>query len=299
MQILRFLSILSAALAAPLVAQKVYDSANEGVVPRFLTTAGDWFVQKRSNAAPTVLTAAQYLLQNNNANPVTQEVGIWDEDPTTGKPRNLLGSGSFTIPGRVPGYFGAKFSTPVPLTSAGNYFIGVKMVSNVGVSVVTTGTVTPHWWNPTSGWSGPHPTGGWSFRIYFGGHAGATATYGTGLAGSGNFVPQIEGVGWPNTTNPFGVRMTQGLGGAPVLFLFGTRIQVSLPFGTVYAFPMVVIPGTASGAGPGAGYATVELIVPNDPALNGQKLSSQAFLADSGSTTGASHTAGLEITLGH
>jgi hypothetical protein len=56
---------------------------------------------------------------------------------------------------------------------------------------------------------------------------------------------------------------------------------------------------TALGSGAGGGHAELNLVVPNDPSLAGQKVSSQVFMADSGAADGESHTGGLELTLGH
>jgi hypothetical protein len=288
------------ALIAPAPAQKIYDTANENVAnPIFQMTGAAWFVHKRANAAPVVLTGAQFLSVKWNPSAIPLEVGIWDEDTVTGLPRNLLGSGAFAMPLNVPGYHGATFATPVALSAAGNYFVGIKLPNAIVANSTSGSVVTPYWFNPGSGWVGPVTGKGLSFRVYAGSHLGAAVAFGVGKAGTGSFVPLLEGVGWPNTTNPIGFRLTQALDLTPCVFLLGPRTATPLPFGMLYAQPLVAIAATTIGAGAGTGYAELGLVVPNDPSLHGQKLAAQVFVADPGASSGISHTAGLELTLGH
>jgi hypothetical protein len=58
-------------------------------------------------------------------------------------------------------------------------------------------------------------------------------------------------------------------------------------------------PVDCAGLGRGWRSAELNLVVPNDPSLAGQKVSNQVFMADSGAADGVSHTGGLELTLGH
>jgi hypothetical protein len=285
----------------PLTAQKVYEAVNEHPpASTYSMTGAAWFAHKRAHAGPVVLTAVEFLLVNYNGAPtVTLDVGIWDEEPGTGAPRSLLGSGSFTVPQHVPGWYGARLSVPATLPAAGNHFVAIRTPSAVVGFSRAGATPTPYWFGGPSNWTGPVSAGNLSFRTYAGTHAGASVTYGAGQAGSGAFVPRVVGVGWPNTTNSFGVRMQHGLGGAPCFLLLGTRGAVVLPFGTVYALPLLMVPMGAGGSGAGAGYAEARLVVPNDPALAGQRLAAQVFVVDAGAASGLSHTEGVEFAIGH
>jgi hypothetical protein len=274
---------------------------NENPPPSIFTMTGAaWFAHKRSNAGPAVLTAVEFLMINYNGAPtVTLDVGIWDEDPLTGAPRNLLGSGTFTVPQNVPGYWGARLATPASLPSAGNYFAAVRTPNAIAAFSRSGASPTPYWFSGSGGWTSVNPIFGLSFRVYAGTHSGSAAAFGAGQGGSGAVVPQIAAAGWPNTGNRIGVRMHGGLGGAPSMFLFGSRAALVLPFGTVHALPQVILPVTARGLGVGAGYAEVDLVVPNEPTLAGQRLAAQVFLMDPGAWSGLSHTGGLELTIGH
>ena len=292
-----FLAALCAVV--PLSAQKVFDALNESAPVTYLSTAGNWFVIKRPITAPAVLTALEYRLSSTTATAI--DVGMFDEDPITGKPLNLLGSGTVTLTPNVPDWYGAKFTAPIVITTSGNYFLGVKIVSpaKVGLAANSAGTSTPHWWNPTAGWSGPFASYAWPFRLYANGNIGAFVNYGTGKAGSGAFVPALRGLGWPNTGNKVEVQASSGLGGAAVLYIFGSRVSIPLTIGTVYAFPTVSISATAGGTGSGLGYASLELAIPNSPALQGVLLATQAWFLDSGATDGVTHTDGVEMTIGN
>ena len=284
-------------LTGALRAQKVVDNLNENAPVTYYATAADYFCIKRPFTAPLVLTALEYRLSGTTAANV--DVGVWDEDPVTLKPRALLGSGTATLTANVPDWYGATFSAPILILAAGNYFVGVKMVAGVKVGLTTSGTVTPHYFSPTTGWNGPFANYGWPFRLYANTHNGAYASYGTGQAGTGPLVPVLRGLGWPNTTNTIGIQASQGLLGAPGVFLLGFRITLPIQIGTIYAYPTVTIPVTLAGTAPAPGYATLALTVPNDPGLNGAQLSTQAWILDAGSATGFAHTGGIEITVGH
>ena len=293
-----FLTSLLAAL--PLGAQKVVDAVNENAPVSYYSTATDYFVIKRPLTAPLLLTALETRLLGTTAALV--DVGIWDENGTSGKPNVLLGSGTSTLTPNVPDWYGAKFTQPILITTSGNYFFGVKMITGVKVGLSTGGINTPHYFSPSTGWNGPFPSYGWSFRLYEGAHRGLFVNYGTGQAGTGSLVPVLRGLGWPNTTNTIEIQASSGLPGAPAAFLLGLRLVLPLSIGTVYAYPTLSIPATLaapSAAFPVGGYATLSLLIPNDPGLHGYQIATQTWVLDAGAASGFAHTDGIEITLGN
>ena len=296
---LSLLGLLIAAAPAP--AQKVCDSENENVAPTFSSAATSWFCIKRAYTMPMVVTAVEYMMRSNGPTSGVN-VGVWDEDPATGKPRTLLGSGPVTnlVP-NVGGFYGGTLSMPVILTTPGNYFIGLQVIAGVQPSLARTGgVITPHWWNPTAGWSGPHPSGAWGVRVHCGVHAGMYTTYGTAKPGSSSIAPNATGLGFPNTTNPIRLLIDSALGGAQGAFVFGVRATLPTPpFGTLYAAPLIVIPVGFQGMGAGSGYAALDLVVPNNPSLNNQTMAWQGLVIDPGAAAGLAHTQGVEITFGH
>ena len=291
------LAVAIAAAPAITPAQKVCDSANEAVNNTYFVAASTWFCMKRTTAAPMTITAVEFNLLS--IGPTTGvSVGIWSENGATGKPQSLLGSGAVTLVPNVPGYYGATLTTPVVLTAPGSYFVGVELIANVQPSIAN-GTLTPHWLNPTSGWSGPFNTGGWSFRIHCGVHAGGYVAYGTGQVGSGAAIPRATGLGFPNTGNRIRLLASNALGAATGAFAVGPRTSVALPpFGTLYVTPAIVLPVVSNGGAPGAGWAALDLVVPVNPSLNNQKLSWQVLVIDGGASAGLAHTQGVEITFG-
>jgi hypothetical protein len=285
-------------------AQKVVASANESVTPGWWPLSGEWFCIKHRLTAPLVLTALQYRMFNYTSNPVPVDVGVFDLDPATGNPRALLGSGTAVIPLTVPGWYGTTFTTPITITTTGEYFVAVKLpATGVDLGLSRQGTITPHWHgSPANGWNGPFPSLAWPFRLYAGSHAGAYASYGTGRAGSNNVIPKILGLGWPNTTNTMEIQMS----GARIAvaqaggFALGNRIDLVTPFLTLYATLAVWTPVTLRADHPsGNGHATLSLPIPNDASLSGARLAAQAFVFDPATTYFIAYSGGLEITIGH
>src|SRR6185503_14276204 len=120
--------------------------------------------------APLTLTALQFRLFSYTPSPVAVDFGVFDVDPPTGNPGQLLGSGTGLTTTTVPGWYGATFTTPITITTTGEYFLAVKLpATGVDLGLNRQGTITPHWWgNPTSGWNGPFPNFAWTFRLYAG-----------------------------------------------------------------------------------------------------------------------------------
>jgi|GEM_PF-976118 len=126
--------------------------------------------------------------------------------------------------------------------------------------------------------------------------------YGTGLEGTGGFVPVMgHGGGFPFIGNSiFGLTVTKALGAAPGYFVYGLS-AVSIPYqgGTVLAQPKwrppVNLGGTPGFAG-GGGYFYI-LPIPNNPAYVNLNVYFQYVIVDAGAIQGFAFSDGLEITI--
>lgn len=142
-----------------------------------------------------------------------------------------------------------------------------------------------------------------SARIYSGSCFG-DRTYGTGDYGSGGIVPRLTSSGLPRLGNgEFSLVMTGGRGGSPAVLLVGSA-TASFPvsFGTLYVdpfqplVPLSLVLGGAPGVA-GEGGFSLPAPIPNQNALLGTSVYLQVLVADPISQGGASHTAGLVLTL--
>ncbi len=127
--------------------------------------------------------------------------------------------------------------------------------------------------------------------------------FGSGKQGSGGITPRLSGRGY---TTPGGVSttsITNGLGGTLALFQVGlgrNTVHPYLAISTVFAEALFSLLGPAGV--PGAGFADLVGVVPEDPALLGVEIVAQVFLGDPGAPAppapaGISGTNGLAFTI--
>jgi hypothetical protein len=125
--------------------------------------------------------------------------------------------------------------------------------------------------------------------------------YGTGLAGTGGFVPHFASSGCPDVNSPFTLAIDKAIGGgAGMLLISATPANVPLFGGTLLvglnAFSLGIhASGSAGAAGVGA-YALPLLL--SDPSLTGASVYLQAGFLDAGATQSVSLTNGLQIKIG-
>lgn len=141
----------------------------------------------------------------------------------------------------------------------------------------------------------------WQVDVLGPGCDGFTLRYGTGLAGSGAFVPVLSSSGCPDVNRSgFSINVSDALGGtAGVLIVGATQLSVPLFGGTLLASPDVSLPialGGATGV-PGVGTLTIPLAFPN-PSYRGLSLYLQAGMLDPGALQLLTLTNGLRITIG-
>ncbi|HET6202940.1 MAG TPA: hypothetical protein VFI25_09080 [Planctomycetota bacterium] len=126
--------------------------------------------------------------------------------------------------------------------------------------------------------------------------AGSFATYGSGLLGTGGFVPALAGTGCPTIGSTIAWTISYGRGAAPGLLAYGAS-PASAPIlgGTALVTPLLFFPfalgGTPGAAG--AGSTTFGIGVPNDPAFAGTAHYTQAIVLDPLAPQGLAFTAGL------
>lgn len=108
----------------------------------------------------------------------------------------------------------------------------------------------------------------------------AAVIEGSGLPGTGGFVPQAIALEPPMLGNPgFTVAVQGGLGGATArLAISESDPGLVTPGGGDFAFETVLL----DGVGAGQGYGSVSLAIPADPALEGKELFGRWYVADPG-----------------
>ncbi|MFH2000231.1 MAG: C25 family cysteine peptidase, partial [Planctomycetota bacterium] len=123
--------------------------------------------------------------------------------------------------------------------------------------------------------------------------AGTLTQYGSGLAGTGGFVPELDGTGVPIFSGEFKVDLTQGLGGASALMYLGLASS-NYPFmgGHLLVYPVdFTIPLVLGGSGAGGGGFSI----PVEAFLMNVTLYVQVFNADPEAPFGVAMSNGLEI----
>ncbi len=126
--------------------------------------------------------------------------------------------------------------------------------------------------------------------------------YGTGLAGSGGFVPTLTGLGLMRIGDTVTVKIEDGLGGTAGFLVMGfARAEIPLYGGTLLVQPpFIVYPITLGGTAGVAGEGNLSLSspIPDDPQLIGITIDLQSILLDPGAVRGLSMTRGLEACIG-
>ena len=283
-------------LAGGAATQVICERANENAAPTLPNPATSWFALKLTAQNAMAVSAVEFYLVATTTRQTM--VGLYDEDPATGKPRTLLASAQVQLQAGVPAWRGAAFATPVPMLPNTNYFVAVQLGGGISPGFHPGGQLVTHYWSPPT-WSGPFNTQRWMYRVYCGLNSAAFSTYGTGKAGSGTFVPAMAGLGFPNAGNPITLQLHTALAGNAMLLLWGRQASLATGVGTVYSFPIVLVTaGLTLGSGHGVGYVNTELDVPNDRSLAGAQVALQGWVLDAGAAQGIAHTNGLLMTIG-
>lgn len=125
--------------------------------------------------------------------------------------------------------------------------------------------------------------------------------YGTGLAGSGGFVPDLAGNGCPRIGQSYSIDLARGLGGGIAILGAGqVPWQVSALGGTIWTAPILltVTLGLAGGAGvAGAGTFQAPLSLPS-PSLVGVRVCFQAVVLDPGAAQSFAFSNAVEVVVG-
>ncbi len=134
----------------------------------------------------------------------------------------------------------------------------------------------------------------------FGLPCGQVSRYGTGLAGSGGYVPTLGTGGCFARNQHVDFLVTQGLGGAAGIFVAGVQ-QTSLPLfgGTLLVVPVVTISHWLGGAPnvPGAGTYSLPLDIPNNTDLLNKDFFFQSAYFDPGAVQQFSFTGGVKLNV--
>jgi uncharacterized protein (TIGR03437 family) len=120
---------------------------------------------------------------------------------------------------------------------------------------------------------------------------------GSGLAGAGGQVPQVVAIEPPMLGNPrFTVGVFGALGGAMATLVIDANdpgASSNIPANASFARATVPLTGT----GAGNGYASANLMIPNDPALIGATLFGRWFINDANAASGVAVTPAFKFTV--
>lgn len=140
-------------------------------------------------------------------------------------------------------------------------------------------------------------------RLYFQSYVvacpGTSAPYGPGCIGSGGHVPKLEVTGCPKVGDQIAIEISNGLGGANALLLFGLgQGTIPIGFGCDLAVAPLFgpqIPLTLSGSQPGGGTLVLSGVLP--PSVAGVTFTTQAFVLDPGAPIGIAATNAVIVTI--
>jgi sugar lactone lactonase YvrE len=130
--------------------------------------------------------------------------------------------------------------------------------------------------------------------------------YGTGVEGSGGYVPKFRAIFSPCPGQLIALEILDVNGGAPAILFVGSSplAQGAMKF---KGAPLLVNPGSPlfltlplvfPGNGAGSGDLRLQFVVPENPALVGLELYHQVFAGDPEAPTGVSASNGLKETFG-
>jgi hypothetical protein len=129
-------------------------------------------------------------------------------------------------------------------------------------------------------------------------------SYGMGCAGTGGFVPSLSLTGSLTAGSAATISLTQGLGGAMALILFGGPVVEPIkPLSncdcTLYVRPLPFgLPLVLGGAGAGAGNGSVTIVVHVPASAAGMMIGLQAFVIDPHAPCGFANSNALLVTIG-
>ena len=158
------------------------------------------------------------------------------------------------------------------------------------------------WRKPASS-SPVHRCTNWApIRVDKPANCGDFSGYGNGTAGAGGFTPLLTGAGAPVVNSSLELFVREGLGGSVGFLLFGAN-RAALPGlgGTLLVQPpWKLLPVSLMGTidVPAAGWADLNLVIPDDQTLVGIVFDIQLLLSDQATLAGFSMSAGLEVEIG-
>ncbi len=254
------------------------------------------YVAKR----PMVLTAVEFWCGSTRG---TGSVYVFANDQTNNRPGALLGKGGFRCPEAMC-WKGAVLDKPVVVKKKGEIlWIGIRLSHGGRISATSRNPKgQTYFWtrnlNPPFTWHGPYVGWDWMLRLYEAGGTGRYTFFGKGKQGS-HGAPLLSFSGWPNYKNPvtiIGSSLKNRSGGVLVM---GNKANIPFPFGTVYAFPPLIVETFTTGGGKNLPESVIfPKLIPNDPNLVGVSASFQLWILDPKATFGIAHTRGLEVVIG-
>jgi hypothetical protein len=292
-------------LALPAVAQKECMSTHDDGTINTRTITGGQPQAFRLTAPRTMKIVAAQTHTGLVAG--TGAFSILDHDPVANEPTTNL-SGRGTFPQRkLIGWQGTVLPNAVTVQTGQVFWLLWEAPANSRTpwSTSTSGTIYYKWWDASQQvWRGQSSGQGYGpkpvkLRLYCEFPSGPTVSVGSGKAGSGGFVPALDLAGWAVHGNALEFVLQRGMINAQAILLAGLPTTLPVPgIGTIHVQPLAdIVVTTSTGRGAGDGEATVEIRVPDVPALAGVTLGFQYWVVDSGASAGLAHTDGLVVTI--
>ncbi|MFT3745368.1 MAG: cytochrome c peroxidase [Pyrinomonadaceae bacterium] len=122
-------------------------------------------------------------------------------------------------------------------------------------------------------------------------------SFGSGRAGSSSIMPQIKAISPPLVGNPnFTVSLSGAIGNAPATLIISETdpgVDTVIPAGGSFAR----ITATTQNTGPGNGWASVSIPIPNSSSVSGKTYYARWYVQDGGAPLGFSVTAAAKFTV--
>ena len=255
---------------------------------------------------PMILYAVEFWC---GATKGTGSVYVFSHDSTNNKPGNLLGKGTFNCAPTMC-WRGAVLDKSVIIKKKGEIlWIGIRLSQGGRISATSRSTNgQTYFWTrnlvPPFTWNGPYGPPrqkmgwDWMLRLYEIGGTGKYNLFGQGKQGT-HGTPMLSYSGWPNYKNPITIIGYKLKNQSSGLLIWGRKANIVFPFGTIYAFPPLIIEPFTTGGGKNNPESVVFLKnIPNDPNLVGLSLCCELWILDPKATYGIAHTQGLEVLIG-
>lgn len=245
---------------------------------------------KARNGASAVLLFGGEVFTGNV--PGLNSLAIWTHDAANNRPGTQLGIANWNGPSSV-GWQGANFAAPIALAAGQDFWLVWGPQNGAQISAErfnsTTGQQYRGSFDGGQSWNGPFVNYDWKYRLWCN-PVGSFSIFGTSCAGSGRTRPTISASGTPSIGQGITISLSNALANAPARLFLGLSDQFTggvvplpydlTPFGAPGCMIWVDLLAEAAMSTDGVGAASLNLTVPNVPALIGAEFFGQWMVID-------------------